>query len=163
MNRSTKFGFYLPQNTDPISVSDFNYNFDVIDDNLITESQSFTSTQKETARTNIGAASEDDIDALETSMSQILHYKDKTFSSVAVGNSYYKELGNFYNDVGLPNGSYIIGYYIRGWSGDVAAYSLASGSNGNSLYLLSSNKNVTISSITVRVIYTSGDYISQGT
>lgn len=34
MNRSSKYGFYLPQNTDPISVSDFNYNFQLIDDNL---------------------------------------------------------------------------------------------------------------------------------
>lgn len=156
MNRSSKYQFYLPQNTDPISVSDFNYNFEVIDENLITKSQNFSSAQKSTARSNIGAASASDL-------SQVLHYKDKTFSSVAIGNSYYKELGSFYNDIGIPNGAYIIGYYIRGWSGDVAAYSLASSSNGNSLYILSSNKNVNISSITVRVIYTTGDYISQGT
>ena len=56
MNRSSKYGFYLPQNTDPISVSDFNYNFDLIDSNLITESQSLTSEQKSTARENIDAA-----------------------------------------------------------------------------------------------------------
>ena len=54
MNRSNKFNFYLPQNSDPISVSDFNYNFQLIDDNLITASQSWTNTQKSTARTNIG-------------------------------------------------------------------------------------------------------------
>ena len=54
MNRSSKYGFYLPQNTDPISVSDFNYNFNLIDVNLITESQNWTSAQKSTARTNLG-------------------------------------------------------------------------------------------------------------
>ena len=36
MNRSSKYGFYLPQNSDPISVSDFNYNFELIDDNMLT-------------------------------------------------------------------------------------------------------------------------------
>lgn len=61
MNRSSKYGFYLPQNTDPISVSDFNYNFELIDNNLITEEQSFTNTQKSTARSNIGAVSESDV------------------------------------------------------------------------------------------------------
>ena len=54
MNRSSKYNFYLPQSTDPISVSDFNYNFGLIDENLITASQSWTNTQKSTARTNIG-------------------------------------------------------------------------------------------------------------
>lgn len=56
MNRSSKYNFYLPQNTDPISVSDFNYNFGVIDENLITETQSWTSTQKNKAKANIGIA-----------------------------------------------------------------------------------------------------------
>lgn len=64
MNRSSKYEFYLPQNTDPISVSDFNYNFQIIDDNLITEEQSFTSTQKSTARANIGAADAADMPTL---------------------------------------------------------------------------------------------------
>ena len=59
MNRSSKYGFYLPQNTDPISVSDFNYNFELIDDNLITESQSWSSAQKSTARDNIGVVAAD--------------------------------------------------------------------------------------------------------
>ena len=54
MNRSSKYNFYLPQNSDPISVSDFNYNFQLIDDNLITASQTWSSTQKSTARTNLG-------------------------------------------------------------------------------------------------------------
>lgn len=54
MNRSTKYNFYLPQNTDPIDVSNFDYNFEVIDENLLTEEQSLTSTQKSTARTNLG-------------------------------------------------------------------------------------------------------------
>lgn len=61
MNRSTKFNFYLPQITDPIDPSDYDYNFEIIDENLITELQSFTDTQKSTARTNIGAASAADL------------------------------------------------------------------------------------------------------
>ena len=61
MNRSTKYNFYLPQNTDLIDPSDFDYNFEIIDENLITESQTFTDTQKSTARTNIGAASAADL------------------------------------------------------------------------------------------------------
>ena len=63
MNRSSKYNFYLPQNTDPISVSDFNYNFEVIDDNLITEDQSWTSAQKTRALNNIGAAAKSAISA----------------------------------------------------------------------------------------------------
>ena len=54
MNRSTKYQFYLPQNTDPISVNDFNYNFGIIDANLLTKEQSLTSTEKKAARDNIG-------------------------------------------------------------------------------------------------------------
>lgn len=69
MNRSTKYNFYLPQNTDPIDVSNFNDNFEIIDDNLITQEQSFTSTQKETARGNLdlgGAALQDVANNLTT-------------------------------------------------------------------------------------------------
>lgn len=34
MNRSTNFNFYLPENTDPIDVNDFNYNFEQIDEEI---------------------------------------------------------------------------------------------------------------------------------
>ena len=53
MNRSEKFNFYLPQNVDPIDVSNFDYNFEIIDENLITEEQELTSTQKANARANL--------------------------------------------------------------------------------------------------------------
>ena len=53
MNRSEKFNFYLPQNIDPIDVSNFDYNFEIIDENLITEEQSLSSTQKANARANL--------------------------------------------------------------------------------------------------------------
>lgn len=53
MNRSEKFNFYLPQNIDPIDVSNFDYNFEIIDENLITEEQELTSTQKANARANL--------------------------------------------------------------------------------------------------------------
>lgn len=54
MNRSSKYQFYLPQNTDPISVNDFNYNFGIIDANLLTKEQTLTNTEKQAARDNIG-------------------------------------------------------------------------------------------------------------
>lgn len=52
MNRSSKFNFYLPQNTDPIEVSDFNNNFETIDANLLTKAQSLTEEQKAAVRAN---------------------------------------------------------------------------------------------------------------
>lgn len=55
MNRSSKYEFYLPQNSDPISVSDFNYNFQLIDSNLPTKAQSWSAAEKTAARENIGA------------------------------------------------------------------------------------------------------------
>ena len=52
MNRSSKFNFFLPQNTDPIEVSDFNSNFETIDANLLTKAQSLTEAQKAAVRAN---------------------------------------------------------------------------------------------------------------
>lgn len=54
MNRSSKYNFYLPQNTDPMSVSDFNANFETIDSKLLTQEQTLTSTEKAAIRTNAG-------------------------------------------------------------------------------------------------------------
>lgn len=53
MNRSSKFNFFLPQNTDPIEVNDFNSNFETIDANLLTKAQSLTEAQKEAVRANV--------------------------------------------------------------------------------------------------------------
>lgn len=53
MNRSSKFNFFLPQNTDPIEVSDFNSNFETIDANLLTKAQSLTDAQKAAVRANV--------------------------------------------------------------------------------------------------------------
>ena len=53
MNRSSKFNFFLPQNTDPIEVSDFNSNFETIDANLLTKAQSLSSEQKAAVRANV--------------------------------------------------------------------------------------------------------------
>ena len=65
MNRSSEYGFYLPQNTDPISVNDFNYNFDVIDDNMLSKNeQTLTSAQKSQVKSNLGFADQADLDAL---------------------------------------------------------------------------------------------------
>lgn len=53
MNRSSKFNFFLPQNTDPIDVSDFNSNFETIDANLLTKAQNLSSEQKAAVRANV--------------------------------------------------------------------------------------------------------------
>lgn len=53
MNRSSKFNFFLPQNTDPIEVSDFNSNFETIDANLLTKAQNLSSEQKAAVRANV--------------------------------------------------------------------------------------------------------------
>lgn len=53
MNRSSKFNFFLPQNTDPIDVSDFNSNFETIDANLLTKAQNLSSDQKAAVRANV--------------------------------------------------------------------------------------------------------------
>ena len=89
MNRSSKYGFYLPQNTDPISVSDFNYNFQLIDDNLITEAQSFTSAQKSIARENIGAADDSDYSSFKENFTAP---EDKKVTRIG---TYFTERDNF--------------------------------------------------------------------
>ena len=53
MNRSSKFNFFLPQNTDPIDVNDFNSNFETIDANLLTKAQNLTEAQKAAVRANV--------------------------------------------------------------------------------------------------------------
>ena len=73
MNRSSKYSFYMPENSDPIAVNDFNYNFQVIDENLITEAQTWTDTQKENALANIGAADADSVTALSNSVTALSH------------------------------------------------------------------------------------------
>ena len=105
----------------------------------------------------------DKINTLNTKISQVIHYKDKTFTNVSFGNNYYAELGNFYSDILLPAGAYILCYNIRGWTGNVAGLSLATSSNGNSLYLMASATNITIPSVTVRVFYSNSSYVSPGT
>ena len=82
MNRSSKYGFYLPQNTDQISVSDFNYNFEVIDDNLITENQSWTSAQKTRALNNIGAAEKSAISSQPINYNTLINNETCTTSYV---------------------------------------------------------------------------------
>lgn len=65
MNRSTNFNFYLPTNADPMLVSDLTYNFEQIDANALSVyTQSFSESQKTQARTNIGAASEASMNAI---------------------------------------------------------------------------------------------------
>lgn len=90
MNRSDKYNFYLPQNTDPIDVNDFNNNFGIIDENLITQPQTFTDTQKSNARTNIGAASASDLGS-KSSASSVTG--DDAFSKINALNGKIDNLG----------------------------------------------------------------------
>ena len=109
MNRSTKYNFYLPQNTDLIDPSDFDYNFEIIDANLITESQTFTDTQKSTARTNIGAASAADLGS-KSSASSVTG--DDAFSKINtlksnLNNNTYVSTGLTTNNCSIVYGGYV--------------------------------------------------------
>lgn len=91
--------------------------------------------------------------ALNSSLHNYIRSVDKSFYNVVVSaDNDYKKLGNFYNDIGLPSGAYIVSYYVRGWSGATGAFTLMSSSNGEDLYIYAA-KAGTITSITVRVWY----------
>ena len=105
MNRSSEYGFYLPQNTDPISVNDFNYNFDVIDDNMLSKNeQTLTSTQKSQVKSNLGFANQTDLDALDSKITNLV---------IAFGTS-SKDLTSNLTDnwsTAVPNDSRV--YFVR--------------------------------------------------
>ena len=81
-----------------------------------------------------------------------LHNADHYFPNISVGSSLYVDLGDIESVFGIPAGSYIVSPFIRGWSGNPGALSLAISSNGKNLYLMCSATG-TISSVTVRVWY----------
>lgn len=81
-----------------------------------------------------------------------LHNADKTFSNISVGSSLYVDLGVIESVFNIPSGSFIVSVFIRGWSGNPGALSLAISSTGTHLYLMCSATG-TISSVTVRVWY----------
>lgn len=81
-----------------------------------------------------------------------LHNADHYFSNISVGSALYADLGVIESVFDIPAGSYIVSAFIRGWSGNPGALSLAISSTGTHLYLMCSATG-TISSVTVRVWY----------
>lgn len=81
-----------------------------------------------------------------------LHYADHYFSNISVGSALYVDLGVIESVFNIPAGSYIVSPFIRGWSGNPGALSLAVSSNGTHLYLMCSATG-TVSSVTIRVWY----------
>lgn len=80
-------------------------------------------------------------------------YKDRTVSNIAISSDNgYAILGNVYSDWQIPAGAYIIGFYVRGWSSSPGTFSLASSSDGRSLYVIST-KAGTIGNLSIRVWY----------
>lgn len=85
MNRSSEYGFYLPQNTDPISVNDFNYNFDVIDDNMLSKNeQTLTAAQKSQVKSNLGFANQTDLDALSSNLVKLYDFTASATCSIQI-------------------------------------------------------------------------------
>lgn len=81
-----------------------------------------------------------------------LHCADNYFSNISVGSALYVDLGVIESVFDIPAGSYIVSAFIRGWSGNPGALSLAISSTGTHLYLMCSATG-TVSSVTVRVWY----------
>lgn len=80
-------------------------------------------------------------------------YKDRTVSNIAISSDNgYANLGDVYSNWGLPSGSYILGFYVRGWSSAPGTFSLASSSDGRSLYTYCA-KAGTIGYLSIRVWY----------
>lgn len=81
-----------------------------------------------------------------------LRYADLTKSSLTISSDGgYIRFGTL-TEFGISVTSWIVGFFIRGWSGDVGAMSLVSGSDGTIIYLMGS-KAGTMTSVTVRVWY----------
>ena len=80
-------------------------------------------------------------------------YKDRTVSNIAISSDNgYANLGNLYSDWQVPANAYIISFYVRGWTSSPGTFSLASSSDGRSLYVIST-KAGTIGNLSIRVWY----------
>lgn len=80
-------------------------------------------------------------------------YKDRTVSNIAISSDNgYANLGNVYSDWQVPANAYIISFYVRGWTSSPGTFSLASSSDGRSLYVIST-KAGTIGNLSIRVWY----------
>lgn len=82
-----------------------------------------------------------------------LKYSDHTYTGTFTPNSSgYVKLGSIPTDFGVSINNYFVGFLIRGWSGGQGALTLAIGSNGTDLYLLSSST-TSVTSINIRMWY----------
>lgn len=83
----------------------------------------------------------------------MFRYKDRTVSNIAISSDNgYANLGNMYSDWHIPPNAYIISFYVRGWTSSPGTFSLASSSDGRSLYVIST-KAGTIEDLSIRVWY----------
>lgn len=95
-----------------------------------------------------------EITSLNSSLANTsLKYSDHTYTGTFTPNSSgYVKLGSIPTDFGVSINNYFVGFLIRGWSGGQGALTLAIGSNGTDLYLLSSST-TSVTSINIRMWY----------
>ena len=106
-----------------------------------------------TSASNTANAASSAVSTLTTQVNkQRLHDADHTYSNLTLNAQGYVSLGNIESDFSIPVGSYIVSFFIRGWTGASHAISLAASSNGTTLYLMGT-PNDTVSSVSVRVWY----------
>lgn len=86
-------------------------------------------------------------------LDDFIGYKDRTVSNISISSDNgYASLGDVYTNWGLPSGAYVLGFFVRGWSSAPGTFSLASSSDGRSLYTYCA-KAGTIGYLSIRVWY----------
>ena len=110
----------------------------------------------QTAATNAGNTATAASNAVTTLTTQVnnqrLHNADHTYTNLTLNAQGYVSLGTFESDFNLPAGSYIVSFFIRGWTGSNTGLSLVASSNGLNLYLMGKGGE-SVSSVSVRVWY----------
>ena len=113
-----------------------------------------------TVGTNISATTVgSELTALNNGLTSIktldsfIGYKDRTISNISISSDNgYANLGDIYTNWGLPSGAYVLGFFVRGWSSAPGTFSLASSSDGRTLYAYCT-KAGTIGYLSIRVWY----------
>ena len=113
--------------------------------------QTPTTAQQAQARTNIGAASQDDLDTLNSKFENMFTRKFRTYTNITIPSSEYIKVDS-YSDMNVSTDIYTISMNIRGWGGSINGVTLVKGSNGTDFYLVG-EANKTITSITVEYIF----------
>jgi hypothetical protein len=86
-------------------------------------------------------------------LDNFIGYKDRTVSNISISSDNgYANLGDVYTNWGLPSGAYVLGFFVRGWSSAPGTFSLASSSDGRTLYTYCT-KAGTIGTLSIRVWY----------